>query len=1542
MKHKISITFLILGISLLSWITSQGQPAAGVLYVKPSTSGSGDCSNWDNACTLQTALGSASDGDEIWVAAGIHKPTTGTTPESAFQLVSGVAVYGGFAGTESSRDERDWEANVTVLSGDIDGNDATDANGVITDTSNIIGTNSYHVVTGSAVTETAVLDGFTITGGSATGTWPDDSGGGMYSDWNANSTLVNVTFSGNTANYAGGGVFNSGDFTLVNVTFSGNTANEGGGMNSSEGSSATLTDVTFSGNTANDGGGMWVYAVGATLTDVTFSGNTANNDGGGMYDWDSYPRLAGVTFGGNTAKAGHGGGMYSKYGSPTLVNAIFSGNTANDDGGGMYNYHSYNAELLNTTFSANSAQSLGGGMYIEESDATIQNSILWGNLDGSSPPAEAQVYIVTSGAAPAVNYSLVQGGCPSGADCWPITYPLTDDPQFIDADGPDDVGGTADDDLRLQFTSPAVDKGDNAALPLDELDLDGDDVLTETLPLDLAGNPRISGFDVVDLGAYELDCFGSGMLRGNQFLSEGQQYRNGFHAEITATLKISDVLVSYAAIGLSKLNNAKQDYKAALECADTVSETRQALTGLLNAYWELATGAMLTGNDYVVRAMDIEYQNPYDPLQEEIGQLQDATGWYTQATGAYFELLASEYLTDAMALQPTRVSPLDGYVTPYLDLKRFALIAAKESRAYLELAERQFRQFTPASKAEAEATLRQGISLATAELALLGHLWEDVVDDVSYDALLRNISDMQRLFDHLQEGKNPFGYGPEFVPFHFDPNDLPLNNYEQTKVLADDELDTAETHVNNAVGKQQEIDDDWEKLQQSLASITSEYDDQLVDLCGTNGGGEPDLENCHTNTSGEFYRQLLHVREANDRIQLVMQQMKNQNELIRIEQQRAADVAGIQRATAELIDPETGEKYSDLMSQEKTEEMWATDQVFNAVEGCLDGMTGSFGPETILGCPLGALKGQIGGLRTLFNEHVYSDVDQRPPEEKLLEFQAWQQAQVQYAEAEITDVESEALIKQYMLRFAELDIEISIAVNNLQQELALLDGMRTQVGYLLAEKAKAEAFTQAMYQDPAGRVMRDYWMELADDRFDVALDYAYRAGRALEYEINWDPDFGSGPLTVVDDLYSTRDIYTLDAAVAQMNTAYNDFLARPDVPIPQSSDDIVYLSQALGFEDAYDPTLGYTVTREAKFNAFVSDQANWVDLDGNGEKESLRFTFQTSIFLGNKFFSTNVFNDKIESIAMRVRGTNLGDTEMYVLLRQSGTSFIRTLNAFSGQDAYGRSIDDVREYNVEPLEARFEAAVNDAPSPQANYELATRSVAFTNWTLTLDKFNEPKNSDVNITSIEEIELTITHEASTLQTKRGGKRDGDIFQPPPNRAYQPIGTASGAPLFGSSLSQPLDAASPACASSSDPTGTYFGTVVISHPVHLPAVELIVVLTGKDGNLSGYIDAAPVLDFPIVDEIKGHGPALTGSWSGDSFELQSEVYASSGVTGARQVLLHSGVISDSGQILTGAYSETVWGLTPYPLTISGDFTLLRVASPEYRVYLPLVMR
>ena len=165
---KSPATLFVLGVFLIMTVVLPAPrpvSASSVLYAAPTATGSADCSSWANACTLQTALTNATSGDQIWVQQGVHRP--GSNQTDTFTLKDGVAVYGGFAGTETSLNQRDWQTNVTVLSGDINQDDITDANGVVTSTANIAGVNAYHVVTGGGTNNTAVLDGFTITAGNA-------------------------------------------------------------------------------------------------------------------------------------------------------------------------------------------------------------------------------------------------------------------------------------------------------------------------------------------------------------------------------------------------------------------------------------------------------------------------------------------------------------------------------------------------------------------------------------------------------------------------------------------------------------------------------------------------------------------------------------------------------------------------------------------------------------------------------------------------------------------------------------------------------------------------------------------------------------------------------------------------------------------------------------------------------------------------------------------------------------------------------------------------------------------------------------------------------------------------------------------------------------------------------------------------------------------------------------------------------------------------------------------------------------------------------
>ncbi len=146
------------------------------LYVDADATGGLDTGmSWADAfLDLQSALATADmcgGSLDIWVAEGLYKPTQTTNRSITFNIPPGIKVYGGFNGTEIALGDRDWTANVTVLSGDIATPDTTNSNGVVATAAGINGANSYHVVmldgTSTDVTTDTVLDGFTITAGLA-------------------------------------------------------------------------------------------------------------------------------------------------------------------------------------------------------------------------------------------------------------------------------------------------------------------------------------------------------------------------------------------------------------------------------------------------------------------------------------------------------------------------------------------------------------------------------------------------------------------------------------------------------------------------------------------------------------------------------------------------------------------------------------------------------------------------------------------------------------------------------------------------------------------------------------------------------------------------------------------------------------------------------------------------------------------------------------------------------------------------------------------------------------------------------------------------------------------------------------------------------------------------------------------------------------------------------------------------------------------------------------------------------------------------------
>lgn len=456
---------------------SQGMPL--IYFVDDDATGTDDGSSWENAYTsLPYALNTASYGYEIRVAQGTYRPndgviTIGDERELTFQLKNRVAVKGGYAGFgEADPDARDVELYETILSGDLYGDDiaVTDPADMANDMNREF--NSYHVVSGFQIDDTAILDGFTISGGNATD-GSDYYGGGMANDDGSSPTINNCKFVWNMAIY-------------------------GGGMDNIYNSNPTLNNCIFSNNYSQTSGGMSNYYSSPMLTDCTFSGNLTYGPGGGISNIFASPTITNCRFI-NNAAYGSGGAMDNgANGNPIVTNCLFVGNSVDSvdpnwgKGGAVYSSlsGSSNPVYANCTFYGNSAQ-YGGAIYCAEGDIAliINNCILWGNSAANGP----EIAMTTAGIGSSldVSYSTVQGGedaiYDKSALSWDNMSNIDFDPGFVDPNGTDGIAGTADDDLRLSSDSLCIDSGDNSVV---------------TVTTDLDGNVRIAN-NFVDMGAYE-------------------------------------------------------------------------------------------------------------------------------------------------------------------------------------------------------------------------------------------------------------------------------------------------------------------------------------------------------------------------------------------------------------------------------------------------------------------------------------------------------------------------------------------------------------------------------------------------------------------------------------------------------------------------------------------------------------------------------------------------------------------------------------------------------------------------------------------------------------------------------------------------------------------------------------------------------------------------------------------------------------------------------------------------------------------------------
>ena len=423
---------------------------SNIAYVNAAATGANNGTTWATAFkTLQEALQlNCPSVTQIWVAKGTYFPDEGGAAANndraaSFTMKNNLAIYGGFSGTETSLSQRDLIANKTILSGEIQQD-----NDVSNNSLNVI-LNAY--LQAARLYNTAILDGFTVTGGNANGTKyvtiPSGSvnigtyGGGISNVY-ASPTIANCIFTGNSALFGGGFAswYSYDNLSMVNCSFLNNSAVQSGGglylfqTNASPFGVLFLRKITVSNNSSGSGGGVFIADASVGLENSVVSNNSASSGSGGIFSYGSSVSLFNSTVYGNTTSSSlYPGGLFFGTDLPTrlkIVNSIFWGNRK----------------------AGNVISSISEG----GSESELRSFATYSDIERSSG-----VYVGTG------NINL--------------------DPLFIsaaDPDGADNVFATADDGLALQNNSPARNTGTATGAPL----------------TDIVGNNRVGN---PDMGAYE-------------------------------------------------------------------------------------------------------------------------------------------------------------------------------------------------------------------------------------------------------------------------------------------------------------------------------------------------------------------------------------------------------------------------------------------------------------------------------------------------------------------------------------------------------------------------------------------------------------------------------------------------------------------------------------------------------------------------------------------------------------------------------------------------------------------------------------------------------------------------------------------------------------------------------------------------------------------------------------------------------------------------------------------------------------------------------
>ncbi len=1299
---------------------------------------------------------------------------------------------------------------------------------------------------------------------------------------------------------------------------------------------------------ANLAGGGTVLD-GFIITGGNADGSAADGRGGGLYLAAGSPTLRNLAFIGNAAM--DGGGMYLA-GSPSLTNVTFSGNTAVNQGGGIYN-DSGSPTLINVTFSQNGADE-GGGLYNASGAPTVSNSLFWGNTAAISG---TQIY---NGNIVNVTYSDVQNG-------WPGVSNLDADPVFYDADGADNIPGTLDDDVRLRHTSPVKDAGNNNALPADADDLDGDGVLTETVPYDLSGRSRLIGFTVitptVDMGAYEaniLDVLAEAdvllaggisfrldhlqllpadnpvaALQNYSNFNDGEWYydfcadydqidANGYCPENRPT-HIRNDLLDTAALYQTAVNWPAETFDPARGEAFNVRQAGGQ--GVLAAASEIINDHLVFGNEFLVDATDYRFSTAGIPtadqiILQELDELQQAR--------QHFELI--------MSLVFRAYNEWDvGQYTNGDQFEQFGVASSLMMSALDEIAARYYMlgQSDQALAVYDRAYREQNLQLM-ALAALAKEMDIDYLRNGSYE-MFNNLSRMRARAQAIHDGLDFFGFAPDYAP---------LQSYDQLLRLTEGPtgntglLGTARDLEDQARDAQRTFDANASDMATELDNLTVELNNQLFDLCGQS---QDDYATCE---GGLMEQNLLELDTAARRIGLAWLRAQNLVEQIQTEEIRAGQVIQVNLGLGNSISA-AELAIGKLEAERKTETQVSSSEnqinlgVEAKVEAWIGYESGLFGPGASYG-----IRGTVTASAGYQHAWTWNNSTQTvwdPAAEEIAGYESVIALKQAEAQATIEGANSAAVVRNLLLQQSEALQEYEIAMAEFNKLAAEHNYLAEQHNRLLNRRGQAinrVANHNSHLLNPAYRIWRDSLTTQSLAAHGLAAQFAYLTARAAEYEL-------LTPYPNLDDIFKARTANDIRLFLDNLQVWYQA-LDRPG-QLNRYPYTISLAQDIWGLTDeALDPDGSLTQTEldRERYNQFQSLLQRYI----NGDQ--LEINFSTSLeqqrAQNQYLFSPNIWNNRIAGVGAPLAG-NQG-VWLNLMTKQTavtGSPEVILIHggASGGAEAYRNAAGETVYYDpgtavpvgyVIPAELDpsnttvvLRPGINGAGAI-ANGGLINLSVSAASWTL---RVPADSRGSLDYSQLQDIEIYLDSAGRAIPGREAmATQDALLLQ-----AGRPLPT-----LTDSQMSQLMMGRVSEAAAAVSPTpgttppavpgnigGSYYGAIVITSPITMGVQILNLDLWNNlNGVITGTINISETALYS--GSIGLNGVAANGM-----FTLTADIFTSQ-VAGwpITQTFTLAGQMTADGDILTAAYTGVITNLLPTPTIIQGLFSASRPGTPGSR--------